>query len=290
MNELYIPNGAISLDKIEHPQVRLGIQADSGEGKSWAAATFPNPTFYSMDRGLIGLLGRSDIYELPFYDAKFVDNLVRRKSGEPPNVRDAVYNHLRDEGPKFKPEQTAVLDALSDLEIAFDRQIKLEPVYTDNGKIDKYADWRRKINYFDDLATLIKSLPCSVILICHEQVDRDSKGELNGKVKPMLTGQAGDKIRKNFTDWYRQIAADKKPADKVTAESLKLWGFKTVSEYMAMQETFTGNTLYFWQTESDDIFSAKRSLFNCPRFIPARYESYKKYLKISPVSAGGNVQ
>lgn len=281
---MYKPNGAISLDN-QIAQIRLGIQSPPGEGKTMSASTFPFPVYANFNRGLGALTGRSDILEIPFWNDDFVDALVKRTpptgtDKNPPNKRDALLKWIRTEGKKLEKDQTLVIDAGSDVETAFDTQEKLEPVFTDAMKIDTFAFWRHKIEYFGELHDELTSLACGVIWISHETVDRDKKGELNGKVRPLLTGQYGDKIVGKYTDWFRQHCGDKKPLDKVTPETLKLWGFKSTSEYKEMQDKFTGNSIYFWQTEGDDICSCKRSsLVNAPRYIPAYYEYFLKYSK-----------
>lgn len=280
MSNIYIPPNSITLDKVSIPQFRIGIQGPAGEGKTYAALTFPNTVVANFNRGLGAHIGRADVIEIPFWQDSFVDAIVRRTPNGPANRRDAIKKWVDTEGKKLTSEQTLVIDAGTDIDESFHQQEALEPVLTDKGSIDKFAVWRHKIDYFGELHTSIKGLQCNVIWISHETVDRDSKGELNGKIRPLLAGQFGDKIMSNYTDWLIQMAGDKKPIDKVTPEILEAWGFKTKEEYKAMQDSFPRGTIYFWETESTDIQSAKvSSLVNFPRFIPANYSSFIKYLR-----------
>lgn len=276
--EIYIPKGAINLKNALPPQIRLGLQGYGGEGKSYAAATFPNTIFASFDRGLGAHTGREDINEVPFYNDDFVDSIKKRKTGEPANRRDAYLQWLNTEAKKLQPNQTLVNDAISDIETAFDTQEALEPVRTSEGVVDARVFWRHKIEYFQEIMTILKSLKCHVINLCHEQDDRDSKGNLNGKLKPMVNGQFKDKIVKEHTDWFRQMAINKYPEDKISDKILKDWGFKTRREMLEMQSQFPRDTIYCWKLDSDDIFSGKcSSLVNFPSYIPSNYKAFQQY-------------
>lgn len=276
--EIYIPKGAVNLKNALPAQIRLGLQGYGGEGKSYAAATFPNATYVSFDRGLGALAGREDIHEVKFYDDDFVDSICKRKQGEPANRRDAYLKWLNTEARKMSPIQTLVNDAVSDIETAFDTQEALEPVRNSEGVVDARIFWRHKMEYFQEIMTILKSLKCHVINLCHEQDDRDSKGNLNGKIKPMMNGQFKDKIVKEHTDWFRQMAINKYTEEKISDKVLKDWGFKTKQEMLDMQKQFPRDTIYCWKLDGDDIFSGKcSSLVNFPSYIPANYSSFQKY-------------
>jgi hypothetical protein len=279
---MYIPKGAVSLDKIEMPQIRLGIQGASNRGKTWASTTFPNVTFAQFDRGLGAHVGRKDILEVPFYDPTFVDSIVRRTSAtNPPNRRDAFEKWLNSEATKFEPDQTLVIDGSTGIQSAFHTQEALEPTITSKGKVDDFAEWAHKIDYFNRLVDVLKSLRCHVVYICHETPARNDKGEFNGKLRPLLSGQFGDQLASHFTDWFRQLAFDKpENLDKVKLEQ---FGCKSKQEFTDLLNTNFPpplGTAYWWQTESDDLFDAKvASLINVPRFIPANFNSFKKYMR-----------
>lgn len=277
MTEIYNPKGCQTLADIkELPQIRLGIQGPPGEGKTYAAVTFPNPVVINLNRGLGAHIGKSNIIDVPFYNPQFVDSIVPRKPNNPPNKRDAIRVWIEKEGIQLTKNQTLVVDSLSDLERAFDMQQSLEPIITNRGQVDTLAFWRLKIDYFAEIIDMLMSLNCHVVMCAHEQLDRNSSGELNGKLKPLLSGQSADKINKDFTDWFRQRAGSK-PKDKVKPETLKSFGM-TEPEWNAWINTFPRDTVYYWQTESDDIFSAKAgSLVNFPKFIPATYDSFAKF-------------
>lgn len=279
--EIYIPKNSITLDQQTIAQIRLGIQGAPGEGKTFAAMTFPNPVVVNFDRGLGAHIGRKDIIEIPFHNPGFVDSITKRnKPTDPPNKRDAFIKWLETEGFKLTNNQTLVVDASTGLEAAFESQQNLEPVVTRDGFHDTYAFWRAKIDYFNQVTDIFFSLNCNVIYTAHEQEERTKKGDYTGKIKPMMTGQFADKLVSKFTDWVRAVAVTKKDPDKLSDKDLKDFGFKTKNEYKEMCDKFPRNTAYLWKLDSDDIFSGKvSSLVNFPTYIPAGYESFCKYLR-----------
>lgn len=283
---LYIPKGARTLDTIHSAQIRLGIQGPPGEGKTFGALTFPNPVVGNIDRGLGAHIGRKDIIEIPFYDAEWCKAQgAKWKSGEAVNRRDAIMTWCRAELPKLVAEQTFIMDASTGLEAAFDIEQSKFPFYTKSGEEDKFVFWREKVNWFQELfEDIFKAIPCNVIYICHEQLERNKQGDLTGKNNPLFTGQFKDKLVSHLTDHFRQHCVDKKPDEKIDDKTLRLWGMSSKDEFKKMQDSFIGNSVYCWQTEGDDIFSAKASSMKpgTPRFIPANYESFMKWRK--PIS------
>jgi hypothetical protein len=262
-----------------YPQVRLGIQGAPGVGKSWAALTFPNPLVINSDRGLMAHQGRAEITEIAIWNPEKVAKILGKSLGTaPPNRRDAILKILREDGPKFTAEQTLIHDAWTGFQHAFDAQTNLEPVYTKSGNEDKLAFWARKLEFSKDVCEFNKTLKCSVVLLCHETVERNEDGLLTGKVKPLQQGQFADQLASYFTDWFRQIAVSKEPKDlkKLMADL----GCKTEDEYKSICNQFPDSpTLYLWQTRSNDVCNCKTALVGAPVLIPANYASYVKYIK-----------
>jgi hypothetical protein len=276
---MYIPPDCESLDKMGMQQIRLGIQGPPGTGKTWAALTFPNPIAANPDRGLGAHAGRADVIEIPFWRDDFCDKYAPRQNKTmPPNRRDAIRNWLYKEGKKLEASQTLVFDGLTGLQNAFATQQELEPVYTKTGKIDDFAFWNLKVKYFGEICELFKTLQCHVVFICHETPDRNKEGELNGKLRPLLTGQFADQLASHFTDWFRAHAFAK-PTDYTKVKS-EQWGMN-LSEFQSMCESFTQcNTIYAWQTQSDDLANCKASsLVGAPRFIRADYTTFTKHMR-----------
>lgn len=284
MSELYLPPGCKPLSEIkELPQIRLGIQGFPNAGKTWAALTFPNPIVANLDRGLGAHIGRSDVTEIPFYDSAFCKSIEPNYTSA--SKKDILIKWLETHGAKLRPNQTLVWDGNTSTQNAYHTwyDANKHKFLTRDGKVNEFAEWNQKLSYYSALFDILKTLPCHVVFICHE-VDRSDKvamGEAkrySGKIRPLLTGQAGDELQSHFTDWFRQHTGDK-PANinDVKEETLKLWRM-TREEFKAMSSTFAGNSIYYWQCEGDDIFDAKASsLFNPPRFVPANFSIFEKY-------------
>lgn len=275
---MYIPPNAQPLNKLTTlPQIRLGLQGMPGNGKTWSALTFPNPIVCDFDRGLGAHVGRSDVHEIPFYDGKFCDSIVRRDGiTTPPNRRDAFKKWLMTEALKLTAEQTLVIDGSTGIQNAFEMQYNLNPVVTKSGQIDDYAVWRQKVEYFGEIMESIRMLSCHVVYICHETPDRDKKGELNGLVRPLLTGQFADQLASHFTDFFRVHAIAKPSAEQMSKfrDWLKI-DEPTCKEWL---QTGTPQTIYLWQTQADEIAKCKTSsLVNAPKFILADFRMFEKY-------------
>ena len=71
------------------------------------------------------------------------------------------------------------------------------------------------LSNFEELNNTLLRLPCNVILICHEKVDKD---ELTGKIsiRPLISGQMSQKIGKDFEEVYAMVKTVR--GDKVTYE------------------------------------------------------------------------
>ncbi len=281
MSDIYQPPNTITLDKqSEELQIRLLLQAPPFSGKTFSAMSFPNPIVLDFDQKLGAHSGRPDIIQVPFYDGAFCDSIIRRDGIKcPPNKKDALLVWLNVEAPKLKKNQTLVIDGSTAIEAAFHMQYSLNPVLNRQGEVDGFAEWRHKDTYFGELVMALKSVSSHVIYICHEAPERDKKGELTGAVKPLMTGQFGDKLASNFTDCFR-VLPFKKPVDDEQMQKCKNFfqlDNDTYTEWMA-----SGTTTTFWvyQTQSDEMAKCgTSSLVNCPKYILADYKSFSKYRK-----------
>lgn len=277
---IFIPKYATSLKNTED-QIRLGLQGYGGTGKTWAALTFPNPVVVNFDRGLKAHSGREDVIPINLYDYE-VCRAINPNHRSPSQVKDTVLLFLANDAKKFTREQTLVWDGGSGTQYYYHRWYQENKVYSkQTGLEDQYAQWKFKINFFEDICEMFKTLTCNVIYITHESDKKDKSGEYTGKVRPLLTGQFGDQIVKEFSDWFRQLSKAK-PTDfsQVQKDTLDLWGVTKPEELKEMCDQFPRRTIYYWQTESDDVFDAKcGSLINFPHFMPANYETFCKYMR-----------
>jgi hypothetical protein len=272
MNDLYIPRGAQTLDKItKRSQVRLGLQGYGGVGKTWFALTFPNPIVLNLDKGLGAHKGRSDVIEVPFYDPIF---------SKKDSLKDDLIKWINDEAIKLRAEQTLVVDGCTSIQNAYHRWWKANQhrFMTRQGQVDEFSQWREKVTFFSEIFETFKFLNCDVIFIVHETAQKDKDGGYSGKIRPLLTGQMGDEIVNHFTDFYRMHSMSKPKEPTLTS-----WGVKDMEEFNALWSDglcIRDNTIYYIQTTSDNIFDAKASsLVNFPSLIPANYQHLKKYMR-----------
>lgn len=283
IEEIYTPPKTLNLSQdTARQQVRLGIQGYPKTGKTWSALTFKNPIVMNLDRGLGAHAGRSDVIDVPFYDGAFCDSIIKRNGVKtPPNRRDAITIWLSTEGMKLTTNQTLIVDGGTVLENSFHTQYALSPVFSrSSGEEDKFAQWRLKNDYFAEVFELLKSLKCDVVYLSHEAQDRNDKGDLNGQVRPILTGQFGDKMAGYCTDWFRQWAIAKPISADEKLSFLQKTAFKnqTLMDEMISSTPPDNRTIYLWQTSSDGIAKCGSStLINPPHFIIASFKSFEKY-------------
>lgn len=271
---MYIPENCKSLKESDIPQIRLGIQGWGGTGKTWAALTFPNPIVFNIDNGLGAHAGREDVIEVKIWSKEYCAKIYGANYTKY-NLRDVIDKWFDTHGPKLEKGQTLIVDGNTGLQNAYHLWYTAN-IVTTNGKIDGFAEYKLKQQFFTPILESFKYLKCDVVYLCHESEKKEKSGQYEGKVRPLLSGSVGAEILTHFTDWFRQHASDK-PILPLDTAKLKLWGLddKGIKEVL---ESYKGNTIYYWQTEGDDVFDAKRSsLVDAPRFIPAHYNSFLEY-------------
>ena len=281
---LYIPPSCRPLSEdTAKQQVRLGIQGFPGTGKNWsilgspdsAQVGFPHPLVLNIDRGLGAHQGIKWIYEVPIY------KMFKRHE-----QKDKLTEWLDREGSKLTENQTLIIDSLSSLDQIYhmwfkDNEARL--AVGSNGSYNNFVEWQMKEKWFNEIHVMLKSFRCDIVLLCHEAERADKPttpgqpGLYSGKIRPVLSGKFGDLIIREYTDWFRQHSASKNLDPK--EDTLRNFHM-TKAEFITMCNSFSGETIYYWQTKGNDLFDAKASsLVNPPTFIPATYESFLKYTR-----------
>lgn len=193
------------------PQIRLGIMGAPGSGKTTAALTFPNPIVLDKDRKC-----PKDVRSIPFYDPEFEkhwsDKAINRTG-----PRSALINFLKQEGPKFDPDTTFILDSWTMWFHQFDIWAeKVGPVAFATearpGKpstVDNFAIHGDRISYGFEIMEAMKALPCNFIINFHEQSERNAEGNVIG-IKLVCKGQFGDQAASHVTAFFRQIVVAEK--------------------------------------------------------------------------------
>lgn len=283
---MYKPTNSHTLAEAKtEQQVRLGLQGYPGTSKTWSALTFPNPVVLNIDRGLKAHQGRNDVIEVPLWDSAVCSKFL---SGyNPSKLKDLLVSWLDKEGVQLEASQTLVVDGLTGLQNAYHLWFRVNQnnFLTTSGKVDAFAEWQVKKQYFGELMETFKRLRCHVVLIAHEIDLKDKNGpagpSYSGKIRPLLTGAFGDEIVSQFTDWFRSHSADApKDYKSLKPEEIKQNWNMTMPEFEAWCKSFTGGTIYYWQTMSDSVFDGKTSsLVGAPRYIPATFSAFQKYVR-----------
>ena len=141
-------------------QIRLGLQGFSGNGKTWSALSFPNPVVLNIDRGLKAHQGRSDVIEVPLWDSAVCGKIV--PAYNPSKLKDLLVAWLDKEGCQLDAEQTLVVDGLTGLQNAYHLWFRFNQTQflTSSGKVDAFAEWQVKKQYFGELMETFKRLRC----------------------------------------------------------------------------------------------------------------------------------
>lgn len=230
------------------PQIRLGLQGSPGEGKTWSALrTTPNPIIANFDNKLLAHQGL-DIPILPFNDTNFLKEVLGLDSSRGSAGHEGLRKWLNGKDAlSLTEQQTLVIDSWTSVCNSHDVWWNKNPAYSKGGELDKWVEYKQLKAFAQDITGALKQLKCHVIVICHETIERDEEGRATGKLKPLMTGQFADQLAAQFTDWYRQIAIPK--LDKSGKEVLVNTNYK-------LKE----NVEYFWQIQSDNLFTACTSL------------------------------
>lgn len=163
---------------------RALIKGLDKNGKSTAAATWPDPLFVDVDRAMSKMRGVSIDYE------DFIDF-------EETKVYAAVEAFLKEhrENPKYK---TIVIDTFNRLDYYLCQEIK------PNGRFE-FGEWgiklQKNIKFLTDLMTIQLKYNKNIVVLVHEKLDRD---ELSNKVSivPALQGAITGQIGGFFDDVF----------------------------------------------------------------------------------------
>ncbi len=171
-------------------------------GKSTAAATFPNAVFLDFDHK-----APAGSTVIPFWDGTLCDEYAKRTNpNHPPNKRDALINWLKKTIPTLSADVTLILDSMTMVDAAFHQQtekVETVPISPKTGKPDGFYVWGVKLRYYAALFDILKTHPGNVIVIMHEQYERDEDGKLTSTIRPLITGSFADTIASHFTLIFR---------------------------------------------------------------------------------------
>lgn len=262
-DKYFFPAGAISSSSA---QPRIAIIGGPGSGKTTSCLTFPHRIWLDLDNKL----PRGE-QSLPFWDSRFCDSLAKRTYANVVNRRDAFKFWLRDNHHKFHEEQTLITDSWTFLMNAFELQTRAEDDHLDaNDKSNKYYMHAARLRYCRELFEYFRACRCTVVITFHESLDRDEKGDLNGKIRPVMDGQFKDQIFGHFTDVWRQ----RSNLFEVDASGIVKRDPTTKQKLIkSINHNNNPNWVWFWQLLGDAEFDT-----NCNPDLGEKVRKHKKYL------------
>lgn len=229
----------------------FGFQGAPNSGKTTSALKFPNPLVLDFDKKL-----PPGVPSVEFWNPDFVNSITPCKLR--PNRRDALKKWLREARTQLTPGVTLILDSYTRVNVEFDLQAEADPTpyLNKSGAVDNFEVYRQKLLYNHTIFELLSSMPCTVVVTFHEQIDRDATGVPTGKMRPLITGQFADQVAGMFANFYRCNCKEDKQ----------------------------GKLIYTWQIRSNNLFNAVRSpAYKFPEDlieIPAEYSELQKYLQV----------
>lgn len=240
---------------------RIAIIGGPGSGKTTSCTTFPNRIWLNFDRKL----PQGEV-SIDFWDSAFSDKLAKRTINNVVNTRDAFKFWLRDNHHKFHEEQTIILDSWTLMMNAFASQ-----TWAENDVLDppnQYYFYKVQLRYCREIIDFLKAIRSLVVVTFHESLDRDEKGELNGKVRPLMDGQFKDQLLGHFTDCWRQQA---NIYEREANGSVKR--VNGVKQLKVLAHNNNPKWVWFWQLLGDTEFDT-----NCNPTLGEKVRKHGKYL------------
>jgi len=229
---MHIPTSARNLKDRTYPQICLGLQGAPGTGKTYSALTFPNPIVLDIDNGLTKF-GGSDLNSIPIHSFEwccdYCDGKFKpRKDGQTPDRMSIIEHFLMQDALRMTGEQTIIIDSWSSLQDAFDQEQLLPHRRATRmsraGEEDKFKFWDEKIKYSKRILSILRSLNCHSIVAFHElQVRHPDTGVLLDKVAPLMQGKFVAELKRFFTDWFRNVAVEKRDQHKNVVSTEYFW-------------------------------------------------------------------
>ena len=186
----------------------FAIQGEPTTGKTTAMCTFPDIHVMNFDEKL-----PPGIKSWPFYSDDFIHSLMKTKAPMRPNRKEAILRFLREVAPQIPATATLGVDSYT---IGIDNMHNLFVVQNQNlfmskgdgnsgPAFDPMKGFADKLMFNIEFFGLLRSLACQVVVTFHEQVERDAKGGITGRFKPLATGQFKDQLAGNFGNIVRAV-------------------------------------------------------------------------------------
>lgn len=150
----------------EQPFLTMLVYGQAGVGKTVFASTAPNPLFIVCDTGTLSIRDKK-ITKLDVKSYKEVEE---------------VYGELRSGKLKF---ETVVIDTLGNIQ-----KKHMDMLLAASGRDQAtIADWQKNIETTRKLVRKFRDLPCNVIFILHEAMEKDDQTGSIMRILPSLSGK-----------------------------------------------------------------------------------------------------
>lgn len=170
----------------DEPYIKAVIHGGPGVGKTYFAASAPNPVFIDWERST----------ETLRYSTEFKDTPVFR-----PTHFKEVWDFVKEAPKKYS---TVVLDTATSMQVAYNTEY-MEGVEKAT-KRDKYlpyqGDFRRGANELTDFFLTLQEMPINLIVITHSDYIRDEETKKVISIEPLLTPA----VKKNLSAFINVIA------------------------------------------------------------------------------------
>ena len=165
----------MSMDNIK---LKASVYGVAGSGKTTFGATFPNPIFLDMNKGLLSVRDK-DVAYVELYTSTFVE------------IKDALDSAINSE------YDSIIIDSMGEISEACMRHI----LQLNRRTKPEYSDWDSFFHGMKDFILKIRNCDKHVLCICHEGCEKD---EGTGRLwyRPAFQGQLRTKYDAYFDELY----------------------------------------------------------------------------------------
>lgn len=237
-----------------------------GSGKSFAAASFPDPIFAMFDNNMPPEKKKLGLKELPFYDTEWVNQCVIKEGAMSNSFKDRPVSlfgrYLRTLARELKPNQTLVIDHLQRISDRLFEAINAD--YASAIKSNAYEEWTLFGNFMCGVFTICESLKCNVVMLSQEEELRELESSKILTRRWLMPGKMfAPRVPSFFNNVFRQTKITESP-NKISS---------------AIAQPFNPNEKaddkYYWQIRKDELFDTIRTTIpGNQKYVPANYSSF----------------